>query len=127
MVAAMALVQGFYAAWAFADPTALAAYRGTSVSAEQVAWVYAYGSRTLFVAAVVAMLLIRKDLASLRWVALLGLVMPVIDAVDAARAGLPCATVARHAGTAVYLLITFAVLHASMRRAADGDPTTAPQ
>lgn len=127
MVAAMALLQCLYSAWAFVDPAGLAAYRGTPVSPDQVAWVYAYASRTLFVAAVVTLLLIRKDLASLKWVALLGLVMPVIDAIDAVRAGLPCAVVFRHVGTAVYLLITIAVLTAWKQRAAAGDPPTAPQ
>jgi hypothetical protein len=62
------------------------------------------------VALVVMLLLVKKDLATLRWVALLGLVMPVSDALDAMRAGLPMAAVLRHVATAIYLLITFALL-----------------
>jgi hypothetical protein len=108
---AMAVMQALYAVWAFTDPTALAAYRGTPLhESGDTAWVQAYGSRTLFVASVVALLLIRKDVTNLRWVALLGLVMPLSDALVALRADLPPAVVYRHVGTGIYLLITFAAL-----------------
>lgn len=123
---AIAVLQSFYAGWAFLDPAALAAYRGMPLGEPvDVHWVHAYGSRTLFIAAVVGLLVVRKDLASLRWVALLGLVMPLSDAWDACRAGLPPAVVYRHLATGIYLLITFAVLTRHQSR--DASPRSPSQ
>lgn len=110
MAAGMMVLQGFYALEAFIDPVGLAAYRGTPLVGGSVTWVQAYGSRTLFVALLVFLLLIRDELALLKWVALIGLVMPVSDALTTWQAQAPRIVVIRHVATAGYLLAVFVLL-----------------
>lgn len=111
MAVGIALLQGFYAAWSFADPQAVASYRGGPLEGDSAAlWVHAYGSRTLFIALVVLLLLRRGDLAALKWVTLFGLVMPISDAWSAMHSADPEAGIVRHVLTAAYLLLTFAML-----------------
>ncbi|MDF3019001.1 MAG: hypothetical protein K0Q92_304 [Steroidobacteraceae bacterium] len=112
----MALLQAGYAVQAFVDPGALADFRGMSVhDPASISWVYVYGSRTLFVALVVMVLLVRGDLVTLRWVAIVGLVMPLGDSLVALRTEAPVAVLSRHIGTAIYLLVTFGLLTRSTR------------
>jgi hypothetical protein len=112
----MALIQALYSVWAFIDPAALAAYRGAPLDDHtDTAWVHAYGSRTLFIASVVALLVVKGDFINLRWAALFALVMVVSDALTALRADLPPSVLYRHIGTGMYLLITFAVLTRRLR------------
>jgi Domain of unknown function (DUF4267) len=111
MAVGIALLQGFYAVWAFVDPQAVASYRGGSLAEDSAAlWVHAYGSRTLFIALVVLLLLRRGDLETLKWVTLFGLVMPISDAWSATHSANPEAGIVRHVLTAAYLLLTFAML-----------------
>jgi hypothetical protein len=111
------LVQAFYAVQAFIDPIAFAEYRGAPVAAAaDVEWVRIYASRTLFVAMVIGFLLWRRDLATLKWVALLGTVMPIGDAILAYQAEAPTAAVLRHVATVIYLVVTFWALHAFTSR-----------
>jgi hypothetical protein len=111
MAAVMALVQATYALQAYLDPAAFAAYRGTPITdSNDAIWVHTYGSRTLFVALVVLVLLLRRDLVTLKWAALIGLVMPISDALVAVRAEASLVVVLRHVATGIYLLITFVVL-----------------
>jgi hypothetical protein len=111
MAAGIALLQGFYAVWAFVDPHALAAYRGGSIEgASEALWVHAYASRTLFIALVVALLLRRGDMAVLKWVALLGVIMPASDAWSAIHSAAPASDVIRHVATAIYLFLAFVML-----------------
>jgi hypothetical protein len=117
MAVGIALLQGFYAVWAFVDPQAVASYRGGPLAGDSAAlWVHAYGSRTLFIALVVLWLLRRGDLATLKWVTLLGLVMPLSDAWSAVHSGDPGAGIVRHVLTAAYLLLTFAMLEWASRK-----------
>ena len=118
MAALMAVVQAIYALQAFVDPAGFAAYRAAPITGVAgTMWVHTYGSRTLFVALVVALLLIRGELATLKWMALIGIVMPISDALLAIRAEAPLAIVLRHVATALYLLITFVVISRSSDRA----------
>jgi hypothetical protein len=111
MAAGIALLQGFYAVWAFLDPQAVAAYRGGSIEgAGEALWVHAYASRTLFISLVVALLLRRGDIAALKWVALLGVIMPASDAWSAIHSAAPASEVIRHVATAIYLFLAFAML-----------------
>lgn len=111
MAVGIAVLQGFYAAWAFVDPHAVASYRGGSLEGDSATlWVHAYGSRTLFIALVVLLLLRRGDLETLKWVTLFGLVMPISDAWSAMHSVDPEAGIVRHVLTAAYLLLTFAML-----------------
>lgn len=117
MAVGIALLQGFYAVWAFIDPQAVASYRGGPLAGDSaVLWVHAYGSRTLFIALVVLLLLRRGNLATLKWVTLLGLVMPVSDAWSAMHSADPEAGIVRHVLTAAYLLLTFAMLQWASRK-----------
>ena len=107
----MGLLQAVYAFQAFVDPTGFATYRGTPlIAGGDTDWVQIYASRTLFVALIVGLLLARKEMATLKWVALLGVVMPVGDALLAHEAGASFAIVGRHVATVIYLLVTFAAL-----------------
>lgn len=117
MALVMGLLQAFYALQAFADPGAFALYRGTPlVVGGDAGWVHTYASRTLFVALTIGYLLVRRDLVTLRWVALLGLVMPVSDAVIAHNAGAPMSIVARHVGTMVFMMVAFMALGSWTKR-----------
>lgn len=111
LVAAMALLQSVYAVQAVLSPEAFAAARGTPIAAGgDPAWVLTYACRTAFVALTVALLLARGAMSTLRWVALLALVMPVGDLLIAIEAGAPRAIWLRHVGTIAYLGLTFAVI-----------------
>jgi len=117
MAVGIAVLQGFYAAWAFVDPQAAASYRGGSLEGDSATlWVHAYGSRTLFIALVVLLLLRRGDLATLKWVTLFGLIMPISDAWSAMQSADPEAGIVRHVLTAAYLLLTFAMLAWASRK-----------
>ena len=65
---------------------------------------------------VIGFLLWRRDLETLKWVALLGVVMPVSDAILAYQAEAPTAVVLRHVATVIYLIVTFWALHAFTSR-----------
>jgi hypothetical protein len=117
MAVVMGLLQAFYAVQALVDPSAFAIYRGTPLAAgADAAWVHTYASRTLFVALSIGYLLVRRDLATLRWIALIGLVMPVSDAVIAQNSGASISIIARHAGTVIYMIVTFMALGSWTRR-----------
>ena len=107
----MALLQAVYALQAFLDPSGFATYRGTPLLASgDTDWVQIYASRTTFIALVVGSLLARRDMATLKWVALLGVVMPVGDALLAHQAEASLAVISRHVATVIYLLATFLTL-----------------
>jgi Domain of unknown function (DUF4267) len=111
MAVGIALLQGFYAAWAFVDPQTMASYRGGPLEGYSAAlWVHAYGSRTLFIALVVLLLLRRGELETLKWAILFGLIMPISDAWSAVHSANPDGGIVRHVLTAAYLLLTFAML-----------------
>jgi hypothetical protein len=119
----MGLLQAVYAVRAFVDPSGFATYRGTPLMAEgDTDWVQIYASRTLFLALIVGLLLARMDLATLKWVALLGVVMPISDTFLAKEAGASIAVVSRHIATVVYLLVTSVALFAWCKR---NEPDTA--
>ena len=107
----MGVLQATYAVQAFVDPSAFASYRGTPLAAAGDSdWVRIYASRTLFIALVIGLLLVRRDLVALKWTALLGVVMPVTDALLANQAGAPLAVILRHIATVLYLVLTFVAL-----------------
>jgi hypothetical protein len=117
LVALMAILQGFYAAYALVDPTSFALVRGTElVVTGDTDWVRIYGSRTLFLALIVGYLLYLQNFNILKWAAIFGLVMPVTDGYLAYEAQASAQVVWKHAATAVYLLVTFWVLQGLTRR-----------
>lgn len=74
-------------------------------------WVRIYASRTLFVSLIIGYLLLVRDYALLKWVALMGLVMPVTDGLLAYQSHAAFTVVAKHVATVAYLICTFLVLH----------------
>ncbi len=113
----MAAIQAFYAFSSMLDPGGFAEMRGTALQiAADADWVVIYGSRTLFIALFIGLLLFLRQYALLKWAALIGMVMPIIDAWLALQAEAETSVVIRHVATAVYLLLTFAVLHHATRK-----------
>ncbi len=111
MVFLMAVLQGVYAIYAYLDPQAFALLRGTELFASDDGdWVQIYASRTLFVALIIAYLLIIQEYKILAWASLFGTIMPATDAFLAYQAGAESFVVYKHVATFVYLLITFSVL-----------------
>jgi hypothetical protein len=107
MVFLMAVLQGVYAIYAYLDPQAFALLRGTELFASDDGdWVQIYASRTLFVALIIAFLLITQEYKVLAWASLFGTIMPATDAFLAYQAGAESVVVYKHVATIVYLLIT---------------------
>jgi hypothetical protein len=112
----MAALQAFNVVRVLLDPAGFATYMGAPlVAAGDASWVLIYGLRTAFIALLVTILLVRRDLDALKWTALAALLIPLGDAWVAQQAGAATATVARHAGIAAYLLITTIALFAAAR------------
>ena len=117
LVALMAILQGFYAIYAFIDPASFALTRGTElVALGDMDWIWIYASRTLFVSLIIGYLLYLKNYDILKWAAIIGLVMPVTDGFLAYEAQAATQLIIKHAATAVYLLVTFWVLQSLTRR-----------
>jgi Domain of unknown function (DUF4267) len=115
LVLAMALLQLFYSCFAFASPVEFASYRGSKLGYE-TEWVRIYASRTLFVALVLGLLLSLQEVALLRWISVLGIVMPLSDFVLAYQSSAPSSIIARHLATIIYLVITVGVLTYWLKR-----------
>ncbi|MES2935103.1 MAG: DUF4267 domain-containing protein [Pseudomonadota bacterium] len=117
LVLVMAGLQLTYALYAFADPAGFSLIRGTELFATGDAdWIRIYASRTLFIALIIGYLLYRKHFAILAVASLLGTVMPVADAWLAYQASAGDKVVLKHVATAVFLIVTFAVLRSVARR-----------
>ncbi len=111
LVLLMALLQTFYAVFAYLDPVAFSTVRGTNLASQgDLDWVKIYASRTLFVAFIIGFLLYLRNFRILLWAALFGTVMPITDGWLAYQAGASSDIVAKHAATVVYLIVTFIVL-----------------
>lgn len=99
------------AARAFADPTAFAAYLGLPlVASGDAGMVHVYALRALFIALLVAALIVLRQRTALALLAVCAVVMPLGDALLASNAGAAPATVARHLAIAVFLVVTALVL-----------------
>jgi hypothetical protein len=117
LVLAMALLQMFYSIYAFTSPVEFASYRGSHLTpGGDSEWVRIYASRTLFVAMTLGLLLLLQKVSLLKWISLLGIVMPLSDAALAYQSAAPNSIIARHLATVVYLLVTFVVLNYWLKR-----------
>ncbi len=117
LVLIMMLIQTFYAIFAFVDPSAFAVVRGTDLmDLADSDWVLIYASRTLFVALIIGYLVYIQNFKVLKWAALFGIVMPLTDAILAYQAEASTLVIGKHIGTAVYLVITFLVLHICIKK-----------
>jgi hypothetical protein len=113
----MAVLQGVNTVRVVLDPTGFATYIGIPLGlAEQVNWVQIYGLRTAFISILITVLLIRKDLATLRWIALAALIMPFGDAWITHDIGAPLSIVGRHLAIAGFLIMTAFFLDRGARR-----------
>jgi len=117
LVFLMAGLQLAYALYAFADPAGFSLLRGTELfSVGDSDWIRIYASRTLFIALIIGYLLYRKHFRILAVASLLGAVMPVADAWLAYQAAAGDKVVLKHVATALFLIITFAILRSVVRR-----------
>jgi len=117
LVLAMALLQMFYSIYAFTSPVEFASYRGSRLTpGGDTEWVRIYASRTLFVSMILGLLLLLQEVPVLKWISLLGIVMPLSDAALAYQNAAPISMISRHLATVVYLLVTFAVLTSWLER-----------
>lgn len=117
LVLLMMLLQGFYAFFAFIDPSAFSVIRGTELlDVGDSDWVRIYASRTLFVSLIIGYLLLLRDFVLLKWIALLALVMPITDGLLAYQSHAAFTVVAKHVATVVYLMCTFLVLHIATKK-----------
>lgn len=122
LAVAMSAQQAVNAVRTFVDPEGFANYMGVPITAaEQAAWVQIYGLRAAFVAIMTAVLLARKDLRALRWVALAAIVMPLGDASIASNAGAPASIIGRHLAIAALLLVASHFLLRASRQMSDSD------
>jgi len=111
LVLLMILLQGFYGAFAYIDPSAFASVRGTELFSPMDAdWVNIYGSRTIFITLILGYLLYTRNYSILMWGALFGIVMPVTDGILAYQAEAPFKVVFKHIATVAYLVVIFVVL-----------------
>ncbi len=111
MAILMAASQAINAVRAFVDPAGFAVYMGAPSSAAELgAWVQIYGLRAGFIASLVGVFLIRRELAPLKWMAICALFLPLGDAWIAAQADAPTAIIARHIGIAVFLALAAVML-----------------
>jgi len=111
LVLLMILLQGFYGAFAYIDPSAFSSVRGTELFSPMDAdWVNIYGSRTIFITLIFGYLLYTRNYSILMWGALFGIVMPVTDGILAYQAEAPFKVVFKHIATVAYLVVIFVVL-----------------
>lgn len=117
LVLLMAGLQLAYALYAFVDPAGFSLLRGTELfAAGDSDWIRIYASRTLFIALIIGYLLYRKHFGILAVASLLGTVMPITDAWLAYQASAVDEVILKHVATALFLIITFAVLRSGVRR-----------
>jgi hypothetical protein len=121
LVCLMATLQLAYAIYAYLDPASFAVTRGTELfSLGDADWVQVYASRTLFIAFLIGYLFYLKQFKILAFAALAGVVMPVTDAFLAYQANALDKIVLKHVATAVFLLVTFLVLQATVKNGQKG-------
>jgi hypothetical protein len=117
LVFLMATLQFAYAIFAYIDPTAFSVTRGTELFVLGDAdWVKIYASRTMFIALIIGFLLYSKQYKALAFASLIGTVMPATDALLAYQAQAADKVVFKHIATAVFLVVTFFVLQAVIKR-----------
>ena len=111
LAAPMAALQALNTYRTVADPSGFSDYMGLPLAASgDAAWVQIYGLRAAFIALLVAILILRREVTLLKWVSLVALVMPIGDAWLVWSKGGESAILARHIVTAVYIAIVFTVL-----------------
>ncbi len=117
LVSLMVGLQTFYALYAYIDPVAFSALRGTNLfNPADSDWVQIYASRTLFIAFFVSLLLYMRSYKLIALVALFATIMPITDGWLAFQAEAPLGIVIKHAVTTFYLMLTTLVLLPYLRQ-----------
>lgn len=112
----MAFYMVFNTARAVLDPVGFAATLGAPLAdPADTGFVFVYASRAAFLALLVGWLAFRRDTATLRFVALAALVMPIGDAALTASLGAAPTIIGRHVAIAVLLVVVWALLGARRR------------
>lgn len=88
------------------------------VCAADAGFVYVYTLRAAFLGLFALLLIARRDLVALKWFAFLAVFIPLGDFALTYNAGAPLATVIRHGGYVVYILVTAGLLHRVASRSA---------
>ncbi|MBI1250482.1 MAG: DUF4267 domain-containing protein [Alphaproteobacteria bacterium] len=111
MAGLMALFMALNTVRALIQPEGFAGYLGAPLAdPRDIGFVHVYAFRAAFLALLAGALVMRRDIATLRIVALAALVMPLGDAWVSWRLDAPTATVARHLVIAAFLVATWVVL-----------------
>jgi hypothetical protein len=117
MTAIIALFMIVNFARAFFNPVGFALYVGLPIGGEALAgFVHLYAFRALFLGLFAGFLLWRQDAGTLKWFALIAIVMPLGDAYLTIQAGAGPSTIARHIGIALFLGLTSFMLSRWERR-----------
>jgi hypothetical protein len=87
--------------------------------ARDTGFVMVYGLRAAFLGLFALLLLLQRRHDVLKWFALVAIVMPIGDLWLTLAARAPAATVARHAATALYLIILVGIWHKAGARQAE--------
>jgi len=112
MALLLGLSQLVNAARAIIDPVGFAAYLGLPLlNPADTGFVHVYALRATFLGLFTLLLIARRDLTTLKWFALVAVLMPLGDMLLTATAGAPPATIARHAGYVIYIMVTCGLLH----------------
>lgn len=116
MAVPIAALQALNVVRAVTDPVGFAAYMGAPLAAApDAAWVMIYGLRTAFIALLVTILLVRRDLNALKWTALAALPLPLGDAWVAFQVDADTATLMRHGAIGLYVVLTTIALFVAAR------------
>jgi hypothetical protein len=110
MSGVMAAFMALNAVRAAAAPANFARYMGLPLDTAPAGFVHVYAARTVFLALLPAVLLLRRDAHALSVVAGCAVVIPVGDAWLTWRAGASAATVSRHVVIAFFLVIATLLL-----------------
>lgn len=112
----MAVSQSVNAVRALTDPVGFAIYMGLPlIESADVGFVHVYGLRALFIAVLVCVFLLLRDLRALQWTAIAALVMPLGDVWLTIQANAAPSIIVRHAVIAAVVAAT-AVLIFRWRR-----------
>lgn len=117
MAILMGLSQAANAVRAFVDPSGFASYMGLPlVDGSDPDFVYVYGLRTTFIAILVGIFAVMRNVSSLKWMGLAALVMPLGDVILTVQAGADTAIIIRHTVITAYVAATVLFLHTWTRK-----------
>ncbi len=115
LIILIALAQLSNGTRALLDPLNFSGYFGVQASAD-LAWVQMYGTRSLLLGTLAAVLLWRREISALRWFSLLALPLPLSDLWLSHQAQASTLILLRHAAVALVLVVAFASFQRWLQR-----------